>query len=427
MNEAILRCPQCNTEIRVSESLAAPAIDAMREQYEHKVLQQMADIARRDAMIRQQQGEIASAQESIGRQIEETLEVERGRIAASESRKARLLLAIDLEQKAREIGDLQEVLRDRDSKLAEAQNAQAKLTRREQELSDAIREVELTVEKRVQKSLADVRRKAEQEAEEGLRMKLLEKEELVSSMQRRIEDLKRRVEQGSQQLQGEVQELHLEARLRRKFPRDVIDPVAKGQCGGDILHRVIGPQGQQCGTILWECKRTKNWSDKWPSKLRDDQRAAKADVALLVSQALPKAVETFSFMDGVWVTETRCAIPISIVLRQYLMEIAAIREASDGEQSKVKMVYQYLTGPRFRHRVEAIIEKFSDMQEDLARERQTIMRSWAKREEQIRLVIEATAGMHGDLQGIAGRSLPQIEGLEMPILEYARDNTEGKP
>ena len=126
-------------------------------------------------------------------------------------------------------------------------------------------------------------------------------------------------------------------------------------------------------------------------------------------------------------TETRCAIPFSIVLRQYLMEIAAIREASDGEQSKVKMVYQYLTGPRFRDRVEAIIEKFSDMQEDLSRERQTIMRSWAKREEQIRLVIEATAGMHGDLQGIAGRSLPQIEGLEMPFLEYAGDDTKGKP
>ena len=243
MNEAILRCPQCNTEIRVSESLAAPAIDAMRERSEHKVLQQMADIARRDAMIRQQQGEIANAQESIGRQIEETLEVERGRIAASESRKARLLLAIDLEQKDREIGDLQDVLRDRDSKLAEAQNAQAKLTRREQELSDAIREVDLTVEKRVQKSLAEVRRKAEQEAEEGLRMNLLEKEELINSMQRRIEDLKRRVEQGSQQLRGEVQELHLEALLRRKFPRDVIDLWLRANAVGIYCIESLGRKG----------------------------------------------------------------------------------------------------------------------------------------------------------------------------------------
>ncbi len=216
----------------------------------------------------------------------------------------------------------------------------------------------------------------------------------------------------------------MECLLRLKFPRDCIEPVAKGEFGGDVLHRVIGPQGQHCGTILWEAKRTKAWSDGWLSKLRDDQRAAKADVALIVSHVLPKGVNTFDFIDGVWVTEARCAIPVAITLRQSLIELSTARQASDGQQTKMEMVYQYLTGPRFRHRVEAIVEKFSDMQADLERERRTMTRSWAKREEQIRGVVESTAGMYGDLQGIAGRTLQEIEGLQMPMLEAPETKTE---
>jgi hypothetical protein len=200
--------------------------------------------------------------------------------------------------------------------------------------------------------------------------------------------------------------------------------VAKGECGGDVLHRVIGPQGQICGTILWEAKRTKNWSDAWLSKLRDDQRAAKADLALIVSQALPKGVEAFDFIDGIWVTELRCAIPVAIALRQSLIELSTARQVSDGQQTKMQMIYQYLTGPRFRLRIEAIVEKFSEMQSDLDKERKTMIRSWAKREEQIRGVIESTAGMYGDLQGIAGRNLEEIAGLETPLLEAGTPDPE---
>jgi hypothetical protein len=192
--------------------------------------------------------------------------------------------------------------------------------------------------------------------------------------------------------------------------------VPKGEHGGDVIHRVAGPTGV-CGTILWESKRTKNWSDVWLAKLRDDQRAAKADIALIVSQTLPKNVDTFNLIDGVWVTGHRCAIPVAIVLRHSLIELAAARQAGEGQQSKMELVYQYLTGQRFRHRIHAIVEKFGDMNEDLQRERKTMTKLWAKREEQIRCVVESTAGMYGDLQGIAGRSLQEIEGLEIRVLE----------
>jgi hypothetical protein len=250
-----------------------------------------------------------------------------------------------------------------------------------------------------------------------LTLRVREKEEQIASMQRQIEDLRRKAEQGSQQLQGEVQELALEALLRQKFPRDVIEPVPKGEFGGDLIQRVVGPARQVCGSILWEAKRTKNWADGWLGKVRDDRRAAKADMALIVSHALPKGLQAFDQIDGVWVSEPRCAVAVAIALRESLIALAAARLAGEGQQTKMELVYQYLTGPRFRHRIEAVVERFSDMQADLDRERKTMMRLWAKREEQIRGVVESTAGLYGDLQGIAGRSLLEIDGLELPLLD----------
>jgi hypothetical protein len=215
----------------------------------------------------------------------------------------------------------------------------------------------------------------------------------------------------------EVQELALEELLSTKFPRDIIEPVPKGEHGGDILHRVSGPFGQTCGTILWESKRTKNWSDSWLGKLREDQRAAKAEIAVIVSQVLPKGVETFELIDGVWVTHPRTTLPVAMSLRNTLIEVACARQATEGQQTKTEMVYQYLTGPRFRQRVQAIVEAFSSMQEDLDKEKKAILKQWAKREEQIHRVMQATVGMYGDLQGIAGKTLQEIEGIGFPALE----------
>ena len=205
-------------------------------------------------------------------------------------------------------------------------------------------------------------------------------------------------------------------------PIDIIEPVAKGEFGGDVLHRVIGPAAQVCGTLLWETKRTKNWSDGWLPKLRSDQRAAGADIAILVSTALPKNIDAFGCVDGIWVTDFRFVRPLAVALRQSLIEISSARTAREGQETKMEMVYQYLTGAKFRHRIEAIVERFTEMQADLDRERKAMTRLWAKRDAQINGVIESTVGMYGDLQGIAGRALPEIEGLDVPLLESSTDS-----
>lgn len=392
MSDPTITCPSCKTEIKLTESLAAPLLASTRQLYE----QRLAD---KDT-------------ETAGK-----IEAERRRISQEEAKKARLLLSSDLEQKTKELADLQEVLKAREEKLAEAQKAQADLIRQKRELDDAKRELDLTVEKKVQESLSSIREKAKQEAEEGLQLKVAEKEEIIAGMQRQIEELKRKSERGSEQLYGEVLELELENVLRAAFPQDTITPVPKGEYGGDLVQVVLNPLGQPCGTILWESKRTKNWSDGWLPKLRDDQRAAKAEVALIVSQVLPNDVDTFSLIDGVWVTGYRCAIPVATAIRQSLIELAAARKAGEGQQTKMEMVYQYLTGPRFRLRIHAIVEKFTEMQEDLEKERKTLTRLWAKRGQQIQGVIESTAGMYGDLQGIAGKTLLEIDGLGIPLLD----------
>ena len=375
-----ITCPHCKAEVRLTESLAAPLVEATRAQYEAR------------------------------------LQAERTAIAAAEAEKARLALSADMDQKARDIAELKEVLAQRDTKLAEAQRAQADALRKQRELDDARRELDVAVEKKVQAGLAAARDQAKQEVETDLKLKMAEKEQTITAMQRQIEDLKRRAEQGSQQLQGEVQELELEGVLRRSFPTDVFTPVAKGDFGGDVVHAVARGEGLVCGTILWESKRTKNWSDGWLAKLRDDQRAAKADLAVIVTQALPKGVEAFGHVDGVWVTGPRTCVPLAVALRHTLLELSLARQAGEGQQTKMDLVYQYLTGPRFRQRVTAIIEKFEEMSADLTKERATMTKLWARREMQIQAVLTATAGMYGDLQGIAGQAIETIDALDVSRL-----------
>ncbi|MDB6084463.1 MAG: hypothetical protein JWN43_2344 [Gammaproteobacteria bacterium] len=422
MTEPTIVCPKCSTEIRLTESLAAPLIAATRRQFEQRLSQKDEEIARREQGVREKEREVLQAQRALAQQVDDQvaaqLKVERARVAAEESRRAKLENAADMEAKVRELVELQEVLKARNEKLAQAQQAQAELIKKQRELDDAKRELELTVEKRVQDGLAEVRSKAVREAEDGLKQKVLEKDQTILSMQRTIEELKQKADRGSQQLQGEVQELELEAMLRAKFPFDSIEPVPKGEFGGDVVQIVRTQSGQPSGAILWETKRTRNWSDAWLVKLREDQRAAKAEICVLVSNVLPKSVETFNMVDGVWVAHPRCVLPVAAILRNTLLQVNMARQVSAGQQSKTEMVYQYLTGPRFRQRVEAIVEAFSSMQEDLDRERKVIMKQWSKREEQIERVMNGTIGMYGDLQGIAGKSLQEIEGLELRALDY---------
>ncbi len=453
-------CPECNTEIKLTESLVAPLIQATQKKYEAEIATKEKSFAKREAQLKQQQREIEKDRENIDEQVAEKIkseqkkyeaelatkeksfakrevqlkqqqrEIEKDRenideqvaekiksekavIVKEERKKAKIAADEELSAKSEEVAYLEQLLKERNDKLKGAQKAEAEMLRKKREFEDKERELDLTVEKQVQETVSAIREKAKDEAEQALTIKLTEKEEQITSMSKQIDDLKRKAEQGSQQLQGEAFELVLEETLENAFPADNIEPVRKGKSGGDVLQRVKSPEGTDCGLILWEAKRTKKWSPKWISKLRDDQRAAKAEIAIIVSQALPKDIKTFGTVKGVWITGPQYCVPLAIALRQSLIEVNKARIATEGQQTKTELVYKYLTGPNFRHRIEAIVEKFSDMQDDLKKERARMTQLWAKRETQIRGVIESTVGMYGDLQGIAGREIPEIKGLEL--------------
>ncbi|MFH0990997.1 MAG: DUF2130 domain-containing protein [bacterium] len=424
MAEPTIICPKCKTQIKLTESLAAPLLEATRKDFEQLLADKDESIAKKEKSLHRREEALIKERETLETTVEDRLKSEQARIAKEEARKAKLALATDLEEKDKKVSELEQTLKKRDEKLAEAQKAQADLLKMQREFEDAKREIDLTIEKRVQESIGAARDQALKQAEEQLKFKVMEKEQTIAAMQKQIEELKRRGEQGSQQLQGEVQELELENILRSKFPHDIIEPVPKGEYGGDVLQRVVNPLGQRCGTIIWESKRTKAWSDTWLPKLREDQRSAKAETAVIVSQVLPKDIDPFGLVDGVWVTNPKSAIPVAVLLRQAMFEVTAAHVASEGQQTKMEMVYQYLTGPRFRQRVQAIVESFSSMQEDLDKEKKAILKQWAKREEQIDRVMQSTIGMYGDMQGIAGKSLQEIEGLELHALEAPAKSDE---
>lgn len=417
MSEPQIVCPKSRTPIRLTDLLAAPLLAKTRKQFEQRLAQQEIGFAKRETELRKQKEELAKARKAIDEAVAKKLASARTTIARTEAQRARRALASDLAQRDRQLADLQQHLDANAAKLAAAQRAQAAVLRKARDLDDAKRELELSVEQRVQEALATVRSQAERDAEARLKAKVTERDLQIAGMQRKIEELRRKATQGSEQLQGEAFEHEVEAALRHQFPQDLIEPVPTGEFGGDILQRVRNPTGQHCGTLLWELKTAKAWNERWLAKLRDDQRAAQADVALWVSNVLPKSCETFGCIDGVWVTQRRYAMPLAAALRHSLIEVATLRQANDGQRSKTELMYQYLTGPRFRLRIEAIVDKFTDMQADLDRERKAITRLWAKREQQLNAVITSSAGLYGDLQGIAGNTMPEIEQLDVLMIE----------
>jgi hypothetical protein len=418
MDDPTIICPNCKTEIKLTESLAAPLIEATREQFEQKLQEKDLLIRAQEASVAAEKKQLQDDRQQLDSIVAQRVNDAREQIAADEARKAEQLAHDAVAQRDKELGELRVVLEQKESKLAEAQKSQLELLRKQRELDDAKRELELTIETKVQEALNGAREEGKRQAEQSLSLKVREREETIASMQRQIEDLKRKAEQGSQQLQGEVLEVDLEERLTANFPFDRFEPVPKGEFGGDLIQRVVSSSGKESGIILWEMKRTRNWGGSWLSKLRNDQRLAGADSAILVSQALPHGLDTFGLVEGVWVASPACAVPVGIAIREILVSVAATRQTGEGQLTKMELVYQYLTGQKFRHRIEAIVEQFTEMQGDLDRERKAMTKLWARREQQIRCVVESTAGMYGDLQGIAGQSIQEIDGLDFHLLEH---------
>jgi hypothetical protein len=428
--DSALTCPKCGESIPLTESLAAPLVAATRAQYERQLADQEKRFQTEKRSLAEQQeanerraAELETAArkqeqvvaEAVQDGIAKELAGEREKIAEQQLARARQQVQDELRTE-RETAALQrERIDDLNSRLKLAQAAETDLLKKQQQLEDKERELELNLQKGIAAARSEERTKALAEAQSDLGLKVQDRDNKIAELVTQIESLKRKAEQSSQQAQGESLELALEHQLRAQFPFDLIEPVAKGEFGGDVLQHVRDQSGQLCGKILWESKRTKAWSDSWLPKLKGDQRAAHADLAVIVSQTMPKDVTHFDHMEGIWVSSLGCILPVANALRVSVIELAGVRRSSEGQETKAQLIYAYLTGPRFKHRIECIAEKFTELRGDLDKERKWMNKQWAKRDTELLAVLEATSGMYGDLQGIAGQNLSEIAALEGPM------------
>ena len=439
---AVITCPKCNEPIELTEALAAPMLATARADYTNKLQQKQEELAQQQAAAEQAKADTEKVRQDLAREktaleqqrredaqnlqaeierktaeaVQTKLVTERKLIADNERRLAEQRVAeekAEQERLAKESADHIERLT---RKLTEAQNDAAEVRKLKREIEEREREMPLQIEEAVSGRLETIRADAQTQAEEKLSLQLRDKEQANADLRKQIEELQRKAQQGSQQAQGETLEIMLEEQLRRKFPFDLIEPVAKGESGADVLQIVRDESGRECGRILWESKRTKAWSHGWLGKLRTDQRREHADLAVLISQAMPPDVQHFSEVDGVWVSSLTCTVPVASALRASLLQLGSFRRASEGQQTKSELVYAYLTGPRFRARIQAIAERWQEMQDDLNAEKKSTLKRWAKREAQLHQLVESTTGMYGDLQGIAGRDVVEIQALEEPLM-----------
>jgi len=417
LQDTTVVCPRCELAFPLTETLAQPLLAAERTkiQRENQELTSALKKHEQDLSARQQAldeltRQLDARQNQIDVAVEEKLRGERVVLSKAAEQKV-------AESYANRLRAAEQELADKQAKLASAETAELTLRREQRELEEAKQRLELEVERRLHAEVRRIREATQIEEEQTYLLKLAEKDKLISEMASQIEDLRRKSAEGSQRLQGEVQELELEAMLRAAFPGDLIEPVPKGRHGGDVVQQVVGPNGLQAGSILWESKRTRSWMNDWLTKTRQDQRIAGAHVSAIVSSVLPKGVDTFDRVEGVWVTNMRCSMPVAKALRQALIETAAAKVSVQGRDDKMQHMFQYVTGAHFRGRVSAIVEAIVEMAADLESEKRALTKHWARRQRRLELLMTGTAGLYGDFQGIVGRSLPELHGLTIPELE----------
>lgn len=378
------KCKKCGAEIEVTEAIRHEIEESLIRSIESKHKDELEEVVKKT-----EEKAALKAQQAIENQLKDL------RKENEEERERNKELN-------KKIGDLLEELR----------GLRRKDQDRDTEMKKKIMDMEEKIRLEVSKS-----------ADEKSNLKVAELEKKLTDTEKALIAAQNKTRQGSQQLQGEVLELDLEERLKNTFNNDEIEPVGKGVSGADVIQKVKNNQGRIAGIILWETKRAK-WSPSWLPKLREDARKANASVAVLLSEALPKEISSFEFTDGVLVTSYSYAMPLVVMLRRQLMQLAAAKSAAVNKDQTLEKLYNFFQSDAFRHRFEAYVEGVVEMQQNLESEKRSITTIWKKREGQINKSLDNLTGLYGDLQGIMGKSLPDIKLLSLPAGSDENRNNE---
>lgn len=410
MADNLIICPQCRASIPLSEALSHQIREQARRDLDQALTRQKAEFDEEKKILAEQ---VAKMNAEAARK----LQAERETIEKEAVRRAQ-------EKQAVELRDKDAIIQEQARKIREAQDAEVALRAERRKIEEQQKELTLQLQRKLDEERKRIAEDTANRIAKEQHQKDLESAKREADLKKTIDELKRRVEQGSQQMQGEVVELEIEAQLRDQFPNDVVEPVAKGVRGADVIQRVFR-NGKPCGSIIWELKQTKAWSDSWIDKMKGDRDAAKADIAVLVSAVLPKGVTTFSQVNGVWVTSQACLPALAATLRWSMLQLAITRNLAEGKHGKMETLYAYLSGSEFRQRVEAIHDGTMGLIEQLESERRLFEKNWSKRHQLITRVTNGLLNMRGDLEGL-GTSLEHIESIDGER-EVPPDYTEPKP
>jgi len=399
-------CPNCKHEFSVEKVIESQVKDGIQKQMleQQKKLQQQFEARQNELtekekkfeMLRQQENEI----------FQKKLQEREAVIKKQAEQKA----ISDFEMKLK---SLEEENLLQDAKLKEAQLKELEFRKKTKELQEKQEMMELEVQRKMDRERKTIEENARKKEAESQFMKLNEKDLLIQTLQKNLDEMNRKVEQGSMQSQGEVQELALEKMLQTTFPIDVIEEVGKGVRGADCVQIVRNNFGKECGKIIYESKRTKIFQQEWIAKLKADMRSAKADVAVIVTETMPKDMEQFGLKDDVWICNFNEARALATVLRDGVLKIEMAKSSQENKGDKMHMLYDYLIGNEFHNHISAVVQGFTAMKSALEKEKSAMNKLWKEREKQIELVSLNTASMYGSIQGIAGNSVKEIKELEL--------------
>ncbi len=418
-----IKCPNCATVFDVEDVLSADMEQKIKQQYDRKYQDNLLQLDQKQKKLEEDQKIFEEKRRKENELFQKKLNEEKSKMETEIQQQLKLSIAQEYEN---QLKILKEGLLENEEKLKSARQKELEFMKKEQELKNKEAEMDLQLQRKLMEEREVlVQQLQQQEAEKqqlqetATALKLKEYEKQLEAQHKLIEEMKRKAEQGSMQLQGEAQELLLEELLKENFPYDIIEEIKKGSEGADCLQVVRNQFGSDCGKIIFESKRAKNFSAAWIEKLKTDMRQKQADVAILVTQVYPKEMKCFGEKDGVWICSFAEVVALTTALRHTIMRVTETKKSEENKGEKMQMLYSYLTGTEFRQQIETIAEGFLAMRNSITKERIQMEKLWKEREKQLEKVLISTSGMYGSIKGIAGASINDI-----PLLESGGDEIE---
>ena len=400
-----INCPKCGHEFNVEDVLAQQIEEKYRNEMNLSITKIQDDYALKENSLKQKETELKQQQTDIDSLVAQKLK--------TETEKAAMTLKSQFEQQyEQQIKTLSDETVAANKEISDLKNAKIENEQLKRKLKDQEQDLALVYEQKLTEKLKQEGEVIQKRESERVELKLKERDELIGSLTKQVDEMKRKAEQGSMQMQGEVQELAIEEILRNLFPVDLIEEVGKAIKGADTIHTVRNRIGVDCGKILYESKRTKTFVQDWIPKLKADALTVKADLLVIITEALPDGIEKIGQKDGVWICTFKDFKGMVIVLRESLVKISEAYSSQINKGEKMQMLYDYLTSNEFMFQVSAIVEGFSDLQDSYLREKRAMERIWKEREKQLEKVLLNTNHFIGSIKGIAGTSIPQLKEID---------------